>query len=140
MAVPLSPDEGAEMNVAELSEDVRCPMGERELQFEDRRSNAFRPEAPPCSLDNKVPKRGGVRYVNDAEERLHPEERELFSKLPLAKQLRLSMLLIREQERELSEVTKELKDDLEALIAHFQTLDARKTKIMETPCSPSSAR
>ncbi|KAM6177492.1 NBPF family member NBPF11-like isoform 1-T2 [Erethizon dorsatum] len=97
------------MNVVEFSEDVRCLMGERELQFEDRGSNSLRPEAAPGSLDNKVPKRGGVRYVNDAEERLHPEEWELSSKLPLAKQLRLSMLLIREQERELSEVTKELK-------------------------------
>ncbi|XP_026974826.1 kelch domain-containing protein 4 isoform X5 [Sagmatias obliquidens] len=32
------------------------------------------------------------------------------------------------------------KEDLEALIAHFQALDARKTRIVETPCSPPSPR
>ncbi|XP_023392422.1 kelch domain-containing protein 4 isoform X1 [Pteropus vampyrus] len=32
------------------------------------------------------------------------------------------------------------KEDLEALIAHFQTLDAKKTQIVETPCSPPSPR
>ncbi|KAG8508167.1 Kelch domain-containing protein 4 [Galemys pyrenaicus] len=31
-------------------------------------------------------------------------------------------------------------EDLEALIAHFQTLDAGRTKVVETPCSPPSPR
>nr|XP_011751701.1 kelch domain-containing protein 4 [Macaca nemestrina] len=31
-------------------------------------------------------------------------------------------------------------EDLEALIAHFQTLDAKRTQIVETPCPPPSPR
>ncbi|KAI5935286.1 Kelch domain-containing protein 4 [Manis javanica] len=33
-----------------------------------------------------------------------------------------------------------VQEDLEALIAHLQTLDARKMQIKETPCSLSSPR
>ncbi|KAM6176739.1 kelch domain-containing protein 4 [Erethizon dorsatum] len=43
-------------------------------------------------------------------------------------------------EKKMSKRSRKEEDDLEALIAHFQTLDARKTKITETPCSPPSAR
>ncbi|XP_029442728.1 kelch domain-containing protein 4-like [Rhinatrema bivittatum] len=31
-------------------------------------------------------------------------------------------------------------EDLEALIAEFQSLDAKKTQIIETPCPPPSPR
>ncbi|XP_023560972.1 kelch domain-containing protein 4 [Octodon degus] len=43
-------------------------------------------------------------------------------------------------EKKMTKRSRKEEDDLEALIAHFQTLDARKTKITETPCSPPSAR
>ncbi|XP_004999432.2 kelch domain-containing protein 4 isoform X1 [Cavia porcellus] len=43
-------------------------------------------------------------------------------------------------EKKMSKRSRKEEDDLEALIAHFQTLDARKTKITETPCAPPSAR
>ncbi|XP_036780095.2 kelch domain-containing protein 4 isoform X1 [Manis pentadactyla] len=43
-------------------------------------------------------------------------------------------------ERKVSKRSRKEEEDLEALIAHFQTLDARKTQIVETPCSPPSPR
>ncbi|XP_069353940.1 kelch domain-containing protein 4 isoform X3 [Eulemur rufifrons] len=43
-------------------------------------------------------------------------------------------------EKKVSKRSRKEEEDLEALIAHFQTLDARKTQIVETPCSPPSPR
>ncbi|XP_053410495.1 kelch domain-containing protein 4 isoform X1 [Nycticebus coucang] len=43
-------------------------------------------------------------------------------------------------EKKVSKRSRKEEEDLEALIAHFQTLDAEKTQIVETPCSPPSPR
>ncbi|XP_007468490.1 PREDICTED: kelch domain-containing protein 4 [Lipotes vexillifer] len=43
-------------------------------------------------------------------------------------------------EKKMSKRSRKEEEDLEALIAHFQALDARKTRIVETPCSPPSPR
>ncbi|XP_024591300.1 kelch domain-containing protein 4 isoform X1 [Neophocaena asiaeorientalis asiaeorientalis] len=43
-------------------------------------------------------------------------------------------------EKKVSKRSRKEEEDLEALIAHFQALDARKTRIVETPCSPPSPR
>ncbi|XP_028931232.1 kelch domain-containing protein 4 isoform X1 [Ornithorhynchus anatinus] len=43
-------------------------------------------------------------------------------------------------EKKVSKRSKKEEEDLEALIAHFQTLDAKKTQIIETPCPPPSPR
>uniref|UniRef100_A0A8C6AMD8 Kelch domain containing 4 n=1 Tax=Monodon monoceros TaxID=40151 RepID=A0A8C6AMD8_MONMO len=43
-------------------------------------------------------------------------------------------------EKKVSKRSQKEEEDLEALIAHFQALDARKTRIVETPCSPPSPR
>ncbi|KAM5262628.1 kelch domain-containing protein 4 [Ctenodactylus gundi] len=43
-------------------------------------------------------------------------------------------------EKKVSKRSRKEEEDLEALIAHFQTLDARKTQVTETPCPPPSAR
>ncbi|XP_048648568.1 kelch domain-containing protein 4 isoform X4 [Marmota marmota marmota] len=43
-------------------------------------------------------------------------------------------------EKKASKRSRKEEEDLEALIAHFQTLDARKTQVTETPCSPPSPR
>ncbi|XP_057569422.1 kelch domain-containing protein 4 isoform X2 [Hippopotamus amphibius kiboko] len=43
-------------------------------------------------------------------------------------------------EKKVSRRSRKEEEDLEALIAQFQTLDARKTQIVETPCSPPSPR
>ncbi|XP_078005521.1 kelch domain-containing protein 4 isoform X4 [Phascolarctos cinereus] len=43
-------------------------------------------------------------------------------------------------ERKVSKRSRKEEEDLEALIAQFQTLDAKKTQIIETPCSPPSPR
>nr|XP_045015433.1 kelch domain-containing protein 4 isoform X1 [Jaculus jaculus] len=43
-------------------------------------------------------------------------------------------------EKKVSKRSRKEEEDLEALIAHFQTLDARKTQVMETTCSPPSPR
>ncbi|XP_007477334.2 kelch domain-containing protein 4 isoform X1 [Monodelphis domestica] len=43
-------------------------------------------------------------------------------------------------EKKVSKRSKKEEEDLEALIAQFQTLDAKKTQIVETPCSPPSPR
>uniref|UniRef100_A0A8B9XA13 Kelch domain containing 4 n=1 Tax=Bos mutus grunniens TaxID=30521 RepID=A0A8B9XA13_BOSMU len=43
-------------------------------------------------------------------------------------------------EKKVSKRSRKEEEDLEALIAHFQTLDARKTQVVETPCSPPSPR
>ncbi|KAF6288296.1 kelch domain containing 4 [Rhinolophus ferrumequinum] len=43
-------------------------------------------------------------------------------------------------EKKVSKRSRKEEEDLEALIAHFQTLDAKKTQIVETPCSPPSPR
>lgn len=34
----------------------------------------------------------------------------------------------------------DLQEDLEALIAQFQSMDAAKTQVLETPCAPPSPR
>ncbi|XP_006212474.2 kelch domain-containing protein 4 [Vicugna pacos] len=43
-------------------------------------------------------------------------------------------------EKKVSKRSRKEEEDLEALIAHFQTLDAKKTQIVETPCAPPSPR
>ncbi|XP_062817561.1 kelch domain-containing protein 4 isoform X1 [Anolis carolinensis] len=43
-------------------------------------------------------------------------------------------------EKKVSKRAKKEEEDLEALIAEFQTLDAKKTQVLETPCSPPSPR
>ncbi|KAM4833961.1 kelch domain-containing protein 4 isoform 2-T3 [Thomomys bottae] len=43
-------------------------------------------------------------------------------------------------EKKVSKRSRKEEEDLEALIAHFQTLDARKTQVTETPCGPPSPR
>ncbi|XP_051830766.1 kelch domain-containing protein 4 isoform X1 [Antechinus flavipes] len=43
-------------------------------------------------------------------------------------------------ERKVSKRSKKEEEDLEALIAQFQTLDAKKTQVTETPCPPPSPR
>ncbi|XP_012578314.1 PREDICTED: kelch domain-containing protein 4, partial [Condylura cristata] len=43
-------------------------------------------------------------------------------------------------EKKVSKRSRKEEEDLGALIAHFQTLDAGKTKVVETPCSPPSPR
>nr|XP_045361160.1 kelch domain-containing protein 4 isoform X3 [Camelus bactrianus] len=43
-------------------------------------------------------------------------------------------------EKKASKRSRKEEEDLEALIAHFQTLDAKKTQIVETPCAPPSPR
>ncbi|XP_016047205.1 kelch domain-containing protein 4 [Erinaceus europaeus] len=43
-------------------------------------------------------------------------------------------------EKKVSKRSRKEEEDLEALIAHFQTLDASKTQVVETPCSPPSPR
>uniref|UniRef100_A0A5F9C3N8 Solute carrier family 7 member 5 n=1 Tax=Oryctolagus cuniculus TaxID=9986 RepID=A0A5F9C3N8_RABIT len=43
-------------------------------------------------------------------------------------------------EKKVSKRSRKEEEDLEALIAHFQTLDARKTQVVETPCPPPSPR
>jgi len=43
-------------------------------------------------------------------------------------------------EKKVSKRSRKEEEDLEALIAHFQTLDATKTQIVETPCPPPSPR
>uniref|UniRef100_U3FXW6 Kelch domain-containing protein 4 isoform 1 n=1 Tax=Callithrix jacchus TaxID=9483 RepID=U3FXW6_CALJA len=43
-------------------------------------------------------------------------------------------------EKKVSKRSRKEEEDLEALIVHFQTLDARKTEVVETPCSPPSPR
>uniref|UniRef100_A0A480LXW2 Kelch domain-containing protein 4 isoform X2 n=1 Tax=Sus scrofa TaxID=9823 RepID=A0A480LXW2_PIG len=43
-------------------------------------------------------------------------------------------------EKKVSKRSRKEEEDLEALIAHFQTLDARRTQVVETPCSPPSPR
>ncbi|XP_064226034.1 kelch domain-containing protein 4 isoform X2 [Aotus nancymaae] len=43
-------------------------------------------------------------------------------------------------EKKVSKRSRKEEEDLEALIAHFQTLDAKKTQVVETPCSPPSPR
>ncbi|XP_029422982.1 kelch domain-containing protein 4 isoform X2 [Nannospalax galili] len=43
-------------------------------------------------------------------------------------------------EKKLSKRSRKEEEDLEALIAHFQTLDAKKTQVTETLCSPPSPR
>ncbi|KAM4722605.1 kelch domain-containing protein 4 [Rhinophrynus dorsalis] len=43
-------------------------------------------------------------------------------------------------EKKVSKRSKKDEEDLEALIAEFQTLDAKKTQIIETPCSAPSPR
>ncbi|XP_051024624.1 kelch domain-containing protein 4 [Acomys russatus] len=43
-------------------------------------------------------------------------------------------------EKKVSKRSRKEEEDLEALIAHFQTLDAKKTQVTETPCSPPSPR
>ncbi|KAM6430652.1 kelch domain-containing protein 4 isoform 1-T1 [Liasis olivaceus] len=43
-------------------------------------------------------------------------------------------------ERKVSKRTRKEEEDLEALIAEFQTLDAGKTQVLETPCAPPSPR
>ncbi|XP_022367295.1 kelch domain-containing protein 4 isoform X2 [Enhydra lutris kenyoni] len=43
-------------------------------------------------------------------------------------------------EKKVSKRSRKEEEDLEALIAHFQTLDAAKTQIVETPCPPPSPR
>ncbi|MCV4933105.1 hypothetical protein OFC23_32030, partial [Escherichia coli] len=40
----------------------------------------------------------------------------------------------------MSKRSRKEEEDLEALIAHFQTLDAKKTQVTETPCPPPSPR
>ncbi|XP_045149670.1 kelch domain-containing protein 4 isoform X1 [Echinops telfairi] len=43
-------------------------------------------------------------------------------------------------EKKVSKRSRKEEEDLEALIAHFQTLDAKKTEIVEVPCPPPSPR
>ncbi|KAM6223821.1 kelch domain-containing protein 4 [Rhynchocyon petersi] len=43
-------------------------------------------------------------------------------------------------EKKVSKRSRKEEEDLEALIAQFQTLDAKKTQIVETPCPPPSPR
>ncbi|XP_031513897.1 kelch domain-containing protein 4 isoform X2 [Papio anubis] len=43
-------------------------------------------------------------------------------------------------EKKVSKRSRKEEEDLEALIAHFQTLDAKRTQIVETPCPPPSPR
>uniref|UniRef100_A0A8C3YH69 Kelch domain containing 4 n=1 Tax=Catagonus wagneri TaxID=51154 RepID=A0A8C3YH69_9CETA len=43
-------------------------------------------------------------------------------------------------EKKVSKRSRKEEEDLEALIAHFQTLDARRTQTVETACSPPSPR
>ncbi|XP_044125850.1 kelch domain-containing protein 4 isoform X1 [Bufo gargarizans] len=43
-------------------------------------------------------------------------------------------------EKKVSKRSKKDEDDLEALIAEFQSLDAKKTQVVETACPPPSAR
>ncbi|XP_073911604.1 kelch domain-containing protein 4 isoform X1 [Castor canadensis] len=43
-------------------------------------------------------------------------------------------------EKKVSKRSRKEEEDLEALIAHFQSLDARKTQVTETPCSPPCPR
>lgn len=43
-------------------------------------------------------------------------------------------------EKKVSKRSRKEEEDLEALIAHFQSLDARKTQAVETPCPPPSPR
>ncbi|XP_006860339.1 PREDICTED: kelch domain-containing protein 4 [Chrysochloris asiatica] len=43
-------------------------------------------------------------------------------------------------EKKVSKRSRKEEEDLEALIAHFQTLDARKTQIVEVQCPPPSPR
>ena len=43
-------------------------------------------------------------------------------------------------ERKVSRRAKKEEEDLEALIAEFQTLDAKKTQVIETSCPPPSPR
>ncbi|XP_037672356.1 kelch domain-containing protein 4 isoform X2 [Choloepus didactylus] len=43
-------------------------------------------------------------------------------------------------EKKVAKRSRKEEEDLEALIAHFQTLDARETRTMETPCAPPSPR
>uniref|UniRef100_G3UZF2 Kelch domain containing 4 n=1 Tax=Mus musculus TaxID=10090 RepID=G3UZF2_MOUSE len=43
-------------------------------------------------------------------------------------------------EKKVSKRSRKEEEDLEALIAHFQTLDAKKTQVTETPCPPPSPR
>uniref|UniRef100_A0A8D0ZDP8 Kelch domain-containing protein 4 n=1 Tax=Sus scrofa TaxID=9823 RepID=A0A8D0ZDP8_PIG len=43
-------------------------------------------------------------------------------------------------EKKVSKRSRKEEEDLEALIVHFQTLDARRTQVVETPCSPPSPR
>uniref|UniRef100_A0A670YPY5 Uncharacterized protein n=1 Tax=Pseudonaja textilis TaxID=8673 RepID=A0A670YPY5_PSETE len=43
-------------------------------------------------------------------------------------------------EKKVSKRTKKEEEDLEALIAQFQSLDAAKTQVLETPCAPPSPR
>uniref|UniRef100_A0A8C4VUC0 Uncharacterized protein n=1 Tax=Gopherus evgoodei TaxID=1825980 RepID=A0A8C4VUC0_9SAUR len=43
-------------------------------------------------------------------------------------------------EKKVSKRAKKEEEDLEALIAEFQTLDAKKTQIIETACPPPSPR
>ncbi|XP_070356394.1 kelch domain-containing protein 4 isoform X2 [Equus asinus] len=43
-------------------------------------------------------------------------------------------------EKKVSKRSRKEEEDLEALIAHFQTLDAKKTQVVETPCPPPSPR
>nr|XP_015223679.1 PREDICTED: kelch domain-containing protein 4 isoform X2 [Lepisosteus oculatus] len=43
-------------------------------------------------------------------------------------------------EKKVSKKSKREEEDLEALIAEFQSLDARKTQVVETPCPPPSPR
>uniref|UniRef100_A0ABM5EV50 Kelch domain-containing protein 4 n=1 Tax=Pogona vitticeps TaxID=103695 RepID=A0ABM5EV50_9SAUR len=44
------------------------------------------------------------------------------------------------QERKVSRRSRKEEEDLEALIAEFQSLDAKKTQVVETPCPPPSPR
>uniref|UniRef100_A0A2I3TWY0 Kelch domain containing 4 n=1 Tax=Pan troglodytes TaxID=9598 RepID=A0A2I3TWY0_PANTR len=43
-------------------------------------------------------------------------------------------------EKKVSKRSRKEEEDLEALIAHFQTLDAKRTQTVEIPCSPPSPR
>ncbi|XP_018416056.1 PREDICTED: kelch domain-containing protein 4 [Nanorana parkeri] len=43
-------------------------------------------------------------------------------------------------EKKVSKRSKKEEEDLEALIAEFQSLDAKKTQVLETACAPPSPR
>uniref|UniRef100_H3BQL0 Kelch domain containing 4 n=1 Tax=Homo sapiens TaxID=9606 RepID=H3BQL0_HUMAN len=43
-------------------------------------------------------------------------------------------------EKKVSKRSRKEEEDLEALIAHFQTLDAKRTQTVELPCPPPSPR